>query len=376
MRSIILLIIISFCFISCNNDLNKTIISNNTNFSIKIDTISISIDSTFLQYYSKTNFNKRNNKLYCYNSILHRIDYLSFENNTDNGYIQLQKDGPNGIKRVNDVYVKSEDQIFLISYNRIVEINSRGEITLQRKINSTSNKEFYKSHFLFPSQDSGFEYSNENDNFYIMNANMQFAKRNNPVGFYESYKLMTEYNFENDQLTNLSIGFPNEFTEKDFGLNSMPFVHLDRGNIYYSFSPLPYLYKFDLKNNKSIKLNPSIEGLPYYNYDYDGLSDELDGINMKSFMNNSNFGSIISTKNHLIRVYLSPNLEHKKDNVGNENLKESALQIFDKNLTSLENKKIENDLGLSGSFSDDESFFFPIALESENEINFLKISIE
>ena len=71
-----------FIFISCNN--KKTSVDYvDSNLNIKIDTINIAIDSTFMQYYRQTSYDKTNKKLYVYNSSLHRLDYLDFDTQTN-----------------------------------------------------------------------------------------------------------------------------------------------------------------------------------------------------------------------------------------------------------------------------------------------------
>jgi hypothetical protein len=349
-----------------------------SNLNIKIDTINIAIDSTFMQYYRQTSYDKTNKKLYVYNSSLHRLDYLDFDTQTNtNGYIQLKKEGPNGVERPNDILVTNDNNISLITYNDIIKINSNGEIISKNGINSNSNKDIYNRHYLFPSQDSGFDYNSDDDLFYVLNTNMQVSSREEPKKFYKSSKLISRYSFTDDELTVLDIPYPKEFQEKDFGFNNLAFVCLNNNKIYYSFSPLLDVFSYDISKEKIKRHETSFEGLPYYKYDYKDRSEGNHGLNMDTFTFNSNFGSIMCNKDYVIRVYLSSTPEHKVNpSDKSQSPKESAIQIFDKDLNLLKNFKVNSNLGFAGNFSDDEYFYFQIDPLNENEIRFLKVQID
>lgn len=371
----IILILLAFIFLTSCNDGEREIKSTSKNLIISIDSISITIDSTFLQYYRETSFNKNNGKLYGYNSALHRIDYLSLKDKGNtNGFIQLQKEGPHGIERPIDIFVTNDNEIFLITYNDIIKINSEGEIISKNGINSNSNKEVYDQLNLFPSQDSGFEYRLDDSLFYILNTNMEFSSRKSPKKYYEKSKLISSYNYNTDELTVLDIPYPKEFQEKDFGFNNLPFVHIDTNYIYYSFSPLPDLYRYHILTKENITYKVSTEDLPYYKSDYKDLSTNGYSMSLNTFTDNSNFGPILSTNDFIIRVYLSSTPEHKI-NSNNQNPKETALQIFDKDLQLLKTVNINKALGFAGNFSDGNTLYFQIEALNENEIRFLKLEL-
>lgn len=372
----ILFILLAFIFLTSCNDGEREIKSTSKSLSISIDSISITIDSTFLQYYRQTSFNKTNGKLYGYNSALHRIDYLSINDKKNTiGFIQLQKEGPHGIELPIDIYVTNDNEIFLITNNNIIKINSEGEIISKNGINSNSNKEAYNHHNLFPSQDSGFEYRLDDRLFYILNTNMEFSKRKNPKKYYENSRLISSYNYNMDELTELDIPYPKEFQEKDFGFNNLPFVHLDTNYIYYSFSPLPDLYRYHILTKEITTYKVDTKDLPYYKSDYKDLSTNAYSMSLNTFTDNSNFGSLLSTNDFIIRIYLSSTLEHKINSNNNQNPKETALQIFDKDLQLLKTVNINNALGFASNFSDGNTLYFQIEALNENEIRFLKLEL-
>lgn len=372
----IILILLAFIFLTSCNNREREIKSTSQSLSISIDSISITIDSTFLQYYRETSFNKNNGKLYGYNSALHRIDYLSIKDKGNtNGFIQLQKEGPNGVERPIDISVTNANEIFLITYNDIIKINSEGKLISKNGINSNSNKEVYNQLNLFPSQDSGFEYRLDDRLFYILNTNMEFSKRKNPKKYYENSRLISSYNYNTDELTVLDIPYPKEFQEKDFGFNNLPFVHLDTNYIYYSFSPLPDLYRYHILTKEITTYKVNTKDLPYYRSNYKDISVEEYSMSLSTFSDNSNFGSILSTNDFIIRVYLSSTPEHKINSNNNQSLKETALQIFDKDLQLLKTVNINNAFGFAGNFSDGNTLYFQIEALNENEIRFLKLKL-
>jgi hypothetical protein len=97
-------------------------------------------------------------------------------------------------------------------------------------------------------------------------------------------------------------------------------------------------------------------------------------MDLSTFINNSNFGSLLSTDAFITRIYLSSNPEHKRNSNDGKSYKESLLQIFDKNLHLIKNFNVETALGFSGNFSDSKNLYFQIEAMNENEIRFLKLS--
>lgn len=80
-----------------------------------IDSITISIDSTFLSFYDTYSVITVADKptFYGCNHKRHSIDILSLEADGQRSRIVLQKEGPNGIDDLHSIYIQSPDSIFI-----------------------------------------------------------------------------------------------------------------------------------------------------------------------------------------------------------------------------------------------------------------------
>lgn len=374
MKLISLILIFSF-LASCNKKIETSAIRKDA-VSITTSILKINIEDSYLQYYQTTNFNKKLNKFYAYNSVLHRIDYFQINEQSNSiGYVQLQKEGPNGIQPPNAIHITDNEDIFLIGYFSISEIDNHGNRIQENKINSTSDKDFYSKHFLFPSQDNGFEYNNEDNLFYISNTNMAYSKRTDPVLFFKTFSLVSQYNFDKDEILDLNIPLPKEFTKYNFEFNDLKFIHLTDNKIIYSFSPLPEIFEYNLATGKTTKFETPTKHLPYYRKNYKDFNAINNGFNLKSFLDNGNFGPIISTDNFIVRLYLSGTPDSKMNLNNNENHKESILQIFDRNYNFIKNEPIDEKLTFQGIFSKNDTLYFQLGALEEDEIRFLKVTL-
>lgn len=357
---------------SCKKEVKSTY--NSMDLSLQLDTISIPIDSTFIQFYQITNYNKEQKRLYAYNPLLHRIDYMSFKDKSI-GFIKLESEGPNAIEKPRDFYVDNENSIFLIGISHFTKLDFRGNIDLKNRINDISVDKFYSKYFIAPEQDNSFEYSSYDNMFYILNANMSISKRENPQKFYKSFQVLSKYDFNDNKVYPIEINYPKEFTVKDFGYNNMPFFTLDKDKIYYSFSPMAEIFEYNLTEEKVNEKKSEIKDLPIYKNDYNNLSSTFKGLDFKTFTNNSNFGTIKVLDDFIIRIYMSGTPDSKIGLNDNKLYKKTALQIFDKNLNTIKNITIENEITFYGIFSDNDHLYIQIEALKENEVRFIKIRI-
>jgi hypothetical protein len=370
--------IVVLLFVTCKKDKATQNISQKTNnISIIRDTLKIKINNNFLPQYNITNYNKKLNSFFGYNHALHQIDYFNFnEKNIKAETIKLDSEGPDTIYKPNDIFVTNNEEIYLISYFNITKLNKEGNILEKRAINSTSDKDYYKNQFLFPNHDNGFEFNYINNKFYILNTNMKISKNKNAKEFYDSSKFLSTYNFDKDEIESLSIKYPEEFSENNHGFNDIPFISMNQDKILYSFSSTSPIYEYDIDTKKTTKHKLDIENLPEYRADYPDINSNSTVQNrINSFIFNSIFGPVFSNGNNIFRTYQSAIPESKKSEA-KEYLRKSVLQVYDKKLNHLKDYKLNFRFGFNGIFSNNESVFFQLAPEKEDEISFLKLTIK
>lgn len=359
---------------SCNNS-SVSPIRNDNILNIHIDTLKIKINTKLLPYYALTGYNKSQDKFYAYNGSNHSIDVFSIGEGLYLQSLVLESEGPNYVESPNELCMLDNGDIYTIGYFDITKLNALGGVIKRQQINSKSDDGYFKTHFFYPSQDNGFEYDTKTDMFYIKNTNMEAGKSLRPETFYSQSKVIGSYTFNMKEAKVLEIYYPTEFTEKDFGFNDIPFFTISEGFIYYSFSPLPYIFKYNLNTQETIKVKVPTEGLPLLKMDYPAISKNNNtGKSFNSFVFNSNFGVILSNEKYVARLYHSASLPIKESNPGKME-KESYVQIFDKDINLIKNIKLDISAAFSGSFMNSDAIFVQMSPDNEDELSFLKISI-
>ncbi len=366
------------------NDNTKTIVSKNliqNNYvSIQRDTVSIAINDDFQSNYAVTTYNKTLNTFYGYNLEKHKIDCFFLGSKVSKiSSIPLVIDGPNAIKshqQINALFVSDNNDIFLINPYNIYKLNRKGEIISKNNINDSSsvNKDYYKKHALSPSHNTGFSYAYNNNHFYIKNTNLQYPRRGQQQNYFETFKLISKYNFEKNTVKELDIKFPSEFVSKNFGFNSIPFFSLHNKDIYYVFSPLPYIYNYNTDTQVTTVYTTTSDNLPYYNIKDYPDNNNSGYLNSSSFLFNSNFGPIYASNDFVFRFYQSAVPERKRKAATQKN-KESVLQVFNRDMDLVKNYRLNANVSFSGLFINNNTVYININSKKGKDIRFLKLSV-
>lgn len=378
-KNFIIGLFIGLSLIGCKNE-NTTYDADiqivNKDISISLDTLKIEINTNLYPYYGITGYNESLGQFYGYNESHHSIDLFSIKNKIFLKSIQLEKEGPNHIEIINDIFLSDKEEFFIIGYFDIVNLDLSGNVISRESINSKSDNKYFTKQFFYPSQDSGFEFHKKSNSFFIKTTNMQVAEGKSHNDFYARSKLIGSYSMEKNKPNSLNIKYPEEFMETNFGFNDMLFYTLTEEDIYYLFSPLPYIYKYNLKSKKIEQTSASTNGLKFLKMDYPKLSKNSDPErSLSDYLFNSNFGPIYSNDKFVVRIYQSATPESKRS-IAHTNQKEAMVQVFDRNLNLLKNISLDFNITFSGIFIDNSAVYVQVPPDNEEFISFLKITLQ
>lgn len=114
--------LICVAFISCDNER-----PNNSSYKINIDTVKFKISSEFLDYYVKYDILDEQHLFVGYNHFDHSLQFIDLHSKETKQTIKLDKDGPNRIKVINELFV-TEDKLIFKSTPEWVTIDHDGKV--------------------------------------------------------------------------------------------------------------------------------------------------------------------------------------------------------------------------------------------------------
>ena len=124
MKNFILFVLIPLVF-SCSST------TNDGNLSINVEKIQIPIDENFLNTYQilDSYYENEESKLLAYNETRHSFDVFSLDKQSTLSQIPLEREGPDGIDKVDGLDYYNEDSIFLYSRGKLYISTIEGKIS-------------------------------------------------------------------------------------------------------------------------------------------------------------------------------------------------------------------------------------------------------
>jgi len=336
---------------------------------LKIDTISFTVDNlsdgytTSLQY-----INDGKPALSLYNKVAHSIDLYDFENGEMYDRIELKKDGPNGVGTTPvGISFLSPDSIVVTNKFDLFLINRQAQIIKKFRLNM-DELGGYPDIILKTTQPI------------IRNGNKLVASVYPQKDVYKYSDLRNWRNFvEFDLLTGKMRSFgtlPEQMQERVLGFNYVDKSFLFNGKeMIISFFPCKDLYRIPYP------INETLEKILIDDRNFVDVP-EMENKRSKDFMTytkhylmNNSFDGIYYNGTHYLRI--------NQKGISEEELnrrdwsKWKVLQIFDKEFNLLLEKDLKSKYGnymMTTPFED--SFLMAIGRKSEDEMTFVKISIQ
>jgi hypothetical protein len=204
---------------------------------------SVDLDSLSTNYLDKYAYNKKLNTIINYNQNIHSLDFFSFTNNSIIKRIPLDR---NFIKGVVGIHFYNEDSIFVSGVNKLIIINSSGELTYNR--NLVPSNEDQRIGSLMHTLNTNLYYNKKRNSCFFLN--MHSGRNQQQL----SYPLVAEFNLNDSQCTLHEITYPKDFIDEvgSYGLlNEINFT-VDEYFILYNFPFSNHVYKYSIAEQQIV----------------------------------------------------------------------------------------------------------------------------
>lgn len=229
----------------CNSYKLAENIDSEVDFSYKIDTVLIPIDSSSLHYYNfySTFIEGRCSHLAGYNKHNHTIDVFDLEKNNFSYAIQLDNQGPNAIGEIEGLFWHTRDSIFVYSANTLSIINDSGNL-IERIVLAGANPEVtYLNNLYFRTF-----YNKEKNAVYFFNLTPADKKTK-----YLNAPLVSKLNLSSHKLEDLPITYSDYYKENNGELGFLSWLNLWEtmdGRIVYNFQFESNIYTYDFDSKE------------------------------------------------------------------------------------------------------------------------------
>lgn len=366
--------------VSCKKGNNQSTVVNNKylneKLNIEIDTVNIKIGNNQLPFYSKSTIEEESNKYFGYNHTLHSIDVFDLKNKAYLKNIKLFKDGPDKVESIDAFKVKN-NEIHAISRNYIVVINlNNGKVKNRTLINSLDNK-FYTENQTYITNGSEFKFV-EKEGYYVKTINYKHSISKESKKHYNNGKILSYFSFKDNKMNNsIDISYPKEYQENHYGFNNKTsFFHSDDDQfIYYNFSALPSVFKYNKKTKIITQYNFESKNLPAIKTESIGWTPPADRM-FQHYILNSNFGRLYGNNDYFFIIYNSGLPDDFKDMGNAYAAKKKVLLVFNKEFSLLTSIDLLNlGMGLDSGFVFENKLYFPYSTKNENVASFLTYNI-
>lgn len=290
-------LLLTFCF-SCTDKHSEQQTRTTANKAINfvMDSITISTDSTFLNFYDTYSVITVAGKLIFYgcNRKRHSIDILTLEANGQRNKIVLQREGPDGIDNLNSIHVLSPDSIFISTQTSFYLVSGQGHI-LNKWYVERDNIAFFSKNALHTTAETPISYDSHKRIIYA-----KIVPYDKDISEQKSYQMpiLGKYNLDKKTFTALPVYFPEVYQEDYKGFldkvkmsNSYDKGRLKR--IYFTFGAVSSLAYYDVEKEQYV-----LTDAPSLITDNEAISLSWSDINnmdkkMRHFINNVFFGNTV-----------------------------------------------------------------------------------
>lgn len=377
MRTILLVGLFLIALLSCKeNDNNQELaiydkfFNPKDAYSLKTHIVTYGIEAEQIEFYSIFSVKTINDTSFYvgYNDTRHQLDFFSIDHKgiRFQYFLPLEKEGPNGINKIVGIEL-IEQGIFILETNHLKLINNKGEVEDRKKLNVNN---FY----ITAHDNSGLISLNNQLLVGLHNANI--SKTKYPKRYYQT-QIFGLLNTINLDLTILPPTFPQLYTEKYFGFMDVPHSTANNNSVFFTLPADYKVYEYNLNTDSLFALNTepvfvekSISGLDWP--ESTSTDNRLD-----HFVRSQYFGKPLAiSENIIVRFYRDKFPSDIKDISYPLKKKDTYISIIDLDKNHYQDFKIEeNNIALDKAFIVDGSIYIPFFSEKENQLKFIKITI-
>ena len=238
--------ILLFILYSCSSNENKDLVckdSSNKFTLVLTDTIYAVTDTLSPDTYSIIDYCINDSLLYCYNSVAHSVDLISFYEKKIIKHIFLSKEGPNSVNNVSALKVINRDSILLTSenYNCIYILNSSSETVKKIDFRKEEKSETLGSFIVL--NENVFNNKPIVINNFLYNFIYRFDDKEC------TKEICMKYNLSNEEIDTLFGYYSNEYQSSYFSSLESPSILSANNNIYIAFPPINKIDIYDINGN-------------------------------------------------------------------------------------------------------------------------------
>lgn len=233
--------IFCFCLENCTSD--KETFGFNTKYII--DTISIEIDSTYLESYYVFSYNALEKVYVGYNGKRHTLDFLSLQENKTLGHLSLFREGPNAIAEVSGIDFINKDSIWISDNEQLKLLDDKGIVKQSFKLNAVNNDSISGLDAVCVNQYFRLRYNRSRGSVFFYNL---FG--NKP---YDENALVSEFFLREQKIKPVNIKFEDIEFDNNEQLGFFAYLNSTFANdscIIYNYLYSPTIYSYNLNNGQ------------------------------------------------------------------------------------------------------------------------------
>lgn len=254
MKYLILFIFLAQLVLSCvKNDTYKNLetkLAKNERIKFEIEDVNIAIDTITYPSYSKFQNALYNDTSYLvgFSGRMNSLKFFNLSSKKFSKHVKIDRKGPNGIDHISGFYVHNWDSIFIISFNRLVLIDSSSIVKSSYDLFELGIQDFEGDASIGVDLGIGLHYSKQRNSVFV-----KYVPKDVPFGSKEFYSKPFLAELSLDCLDLKTIPFEYTIYVRDNYLASMdvPHVSFEGSMIFCCFKGESNIYSFDLENERT-----------------------------------------------------------------------------------------------------------------------------
>jgi len=248
--ALIIVTLISSCVKNDTYENIETKLAKNESIEFEIEDVKIAIDSITYPSYSKFQNTLFNDTSYLvgFSGRMNSLDFFNLSSKEFSKHVKIDRKGPNGIDQISGFYVHNWDSIFIISFHRLVLIDSSSIVKSSYDLFELGIQDFEGDASIGVDLGIDLHYSKQRNSVFV-----KYVPRDVPFGSKEFYSKPFLAELSLDSLVLKTIPFEYSVYVRDNYLASMdrPHVSFEGSMIFCCFKGESNIYSFDLKNERT-----------------------------------------------------------------------------------------------------------------------------
>jgi len=239
---------------SCTNNQTyenlETKLAKNESIEFEIEDINIAIDTITYPSYSKFQnaFFNDTSYLVGFSGRMNSVDFFNLSSKEFSKHVKIDRKGPNGIDQINGFYVHNWDSIFIISFHRLVLIDSSSIVKSSYDLFELGIQDLEGDASIGVDLGSSLHYSKKRNSVFVI-----YVPRDVPFGSKEFYSkpFLAELSLDSLDLKTIPFEYSKYVKDNYIAEMDMPCISFNGNRIFCCFVGESNIYSFDLENGRT-----------------------------------------------------------------------------------------------------------------------------